>query len=107
MQDGTVGETGDASLVVRLDRPSTRQVTVTVATGGGTATGGVDYVRTRGRLTFAPGTQTATFEVAVTSDGDAAIVEQFFVDLTDPVGGDLADAQGTVTLRDCVTICEA
>jgi len=48
-----------------------------------------------------------TVEIPVTSDGDLALVEQFFVNLTDPVGAVLADAQVAVTLRDCVTIREA
>jgi Tol biopolymer transport system component len=96
-----------AVVTVRLNKPATQPVTVDYETADGTATGGVDYVRTRGRLTFAQGAQIVTFEVRVTSDGDAVLAEQFFVDLSDPVGAVLADAQGTVLLQDCVTVCEA
>ncbi|HEX6355536.1 Calx-beta domain-containing protein [Actinophytocola sp.] len=96
-----------AVVTVRLNKPATQPVTVDYETADDTATGGVDYVRTRGRLTFPQGAQTATVEVRVTSDGDAALVERFLVGLSDPVGGVLADTQGTVTLQDCVTVCEA
>jgi dipeptidyl aminopeptidase/acylaminoacyl peptidase len=94
-----------AQVTVRLVNPPSHPVTVDYATADGTATGGVDYVRTRGRLTFEQGQQVATFEVQVTSDGDAITSEQFFVDLTDPVGAILQDPQGVVTIVDCVTTC--
>jgi Tol biopolymer transport system component len=92
-------------VTVRLSAPQGHPVTVDYATADGTATGGVDYVRTRDRLTFLPGHQTATFDVQVTSDGDAITSEQFFVNLTDPVGAILLDPQGLVTIADCVNIC--
>jgi dipeptidyl aminopeptidase/acylaminoacyl peptidase len=103
----TPGLPATAFVAVRLNVPASQPVTVDYATADGTATGGVDFVRTRGELTFEPGEQTAIVEIRVASDGDAATVEQFFVDLTDPVGAVLADSRATVTLLDCVTICEA
>jgi dipeptidyl aminopeptidase/acylaminoacyl peptidase len=105
IDDVPVGVPVTALVTVRLSLPASQPVTVDYATADGTATGGIDYVRTRNRLTFQPGQLTRTFEVQVTSDGDGVTFEQFFVNLTDPVGAPLADPQGVVTIRDCVTIC--
>ena len=101
------GVPANATLTVRLNHVSSQPVTVDFATADDTATGGVDYVRSRGGLTIPAGQLSADINLRVTSDGDALATERFFVNLTDAVGATLADPQGRVTIVDCVTTCTA
>lgn len=57
-----------ATITVTLSATSSQTVTVDYATGGGTATAGVDYPFTRGRLTFAPGQTGKSFQIPIVDD---------------------------------------
>ena len=104
VSDVTVGE-GDAGTIaalftVSLSAQSGRSISVIIATQGGTATSGNDFRPGSAQLTFIPG-QTARQVIAVV-DGDAAIegVENFFVNLSDPVNAVIMDGQGECTIID-------
>jgi hypothetical protein len=78
---------------------------VQFATGGGTATPGVDYETTSGTLMFGPptdggGTVTRTFTVTINGDLEKEANETFFVTLSNPVGGSIADGQGVGIIID-------
>jgi len=68
----TVTEGGTAHLPLQLSHPFFQTVAVTCVTGSwtatGTAKGGTDYDDLQSTVTFAPGTTTATFDVATRQD---------------------------------------
>jgi len=78
----TEGNSGTTSLSFRLelDRAPSEPVTVNVATTGGTATAGVDYVPVSTTVTFAAGQAIAFVSVSV--NGDAAVEADETVVLT-------------------------
>lgn len=65
---------------------------------GDTAKAGADYVAATGTLTFAPGETVQDVPVDVTDDTAAEGAETFHVVLSDPVGGEIADPTGIVTI---------
>jgi hypothetical protein len=80
-------------------------VTVDYATANGTATAGSDYVATAGNLSFPAGTTSRTFSVTVNGDTTNEPSETILVNLSNPAGATLADAQavGTITNDDGAT----
>jgi CSLREA domain-containing protein len=92
--------TSTATLTVTLTNPSSSTVTVDWATNGNTAGSGSDFTAGGGTVTFNPGQTSQT--IAVTIHGDTTVEgnESFFVNLTNPANGSLADAQATVTIAD-------
>jgi len=84
-----------AVFVVSLSRASARTVTVRYATAPGTARAGSDYSSVSGTASFAPGATTAAVNVPVIGDRRCERDETFLLRLSDPVGGTLADAEGT------------
>jgi len=75
-------------------------VTVQYATAAGTATAGSDFQSVSGTLTFDPGVTHQPISVPVIGDSVAEGNETFTVDLSNPVGGTLADTQGLATISD-------
>ncbi|HET7434970.1 MAG TPA: Calx-beta domain-containing protein [Thermoanaerobaculia bacterium] len=69
---------------------------LTISTTGG------DYAVTSGQVTFAPGATTQTITVNVNGDATNEPDETFFVNLTNPSGATIGDAQaiGTITNDD-------
>lgn len=98
----TEGDAGsvDAVFTVSLSAPSAAEVLVDYDTTDGSATAGDDYLATAGRLVFPPGTTAVTVAVPVLADALDEPDESFFLDLSLPVGGTLADAQGLGTIHD-------
>jgi Calx-beta domain len=103
--DATVTEgntgTATASFVVSLSSaPSAGQtVTVDYATADGTATvADGDYTNTIGGLSFAAGETSKTVTVLVNGDTRPESNETFFVNLSNAVGGTIADGQGAGTI---------
>ncbi|MBI3967569.1 MAG: hypothetical protein HY329_18180, partial [Chloroflexi bacterium] len=103
---------GDASstnavFTVTLSKTPPAQVTVSYATGGGTATAGgscgsVDYITTTGTLTFTANTTSLTQTISVPVCGDTAIEsnETFNLTLSSASGAQLGTSQGTGTITD-------
>jgi hypothetical protein len=102
---------GDASVVegnsgtklmtftVSLSQASGQGVSVNYATANGTATvSNNDYVANSGNVYFAPGETSKTITVTIKGDTKKEQDEQFYVNLSSPIGGTLADGQGIGTI---------
>src|SRR5262249_45498787 len=89
----------DANFLVTLSQPASGTVTVDYHTVAGTAGSG-DFTPTSGTLTFAPGQQSQTIAIPITSDSLSEPNEQFTVVLTNAQGATLARATGTATIID-------
>ena len=89
-----------ATFTLSLSAPSGRVVSVAAATGGGTATAGVDYAAWAGTPAFAPGATSQSLQVAVRGDRVFEPDETFLVSLSAPSGATLADPQGVGTILD-------
>ncbi len=103
IEDSSVVEdAGPIQFTVRLEPASGRQVTVTYATSGGTATQNQDYDRTSATLTFAAGERLKTIPVTVTNDTFDEDPETFTVALSSPLNATLSpdDDEATGTIID-------
>ncbi len=99
----TEGDSGtvNAAFAVTLSPAAGSSVTVDYATADGTATAGSDYTAAGGTLTFNAGETTKTISVTVAGDAvDEGSSETFTVDLSNPSGATLADAQAVGTITD-------
>ncbi len=98
----TVDESaGKVTLNVELSTASGREVTVKYATGGGSATPGVDYKSANGTLTFAKGVLVQTVMVDLIDDNVPDSDETFNVGLSDPDGATLGvPTAAEVTITD-------
>jgi hypothetical protein len=92
----TEGNTGTRAMTftVTLSRPSTAPVTVTYATGDGSAAAGSDYQARSGSLTFAPGETSKTITVPVNGDRLGEGDEYFTVSLTGVTNGGISPEAG-------------
>jgi hypothetical protein len=106
--DFTVVEGGVATVTVVRTGPLVGTVVVGYATQDGTATGGaaagpgVDYITTRGTLTFGPGVPTQTFTVTTVNDTVPEPTETVQLRLTSVTGGTppaVLGARSTATLN--------
>ena len=87
--------TNTLDFTVSLSEQSIVPVTVDFATVDGSATvAGNDYESTTGTLTFLPGETQKTVPVPITADTTVEPDETFFLQLSNPVNGRLANAQG-------------
>ena len=79
-------------------------MTVRYATGGGSATPGVDYEETTGTVTFAEGQSVQSIEIIILDDDSPDAGESFNVILSDPNGATLKTpptaAKVTITGQD-------
>jgi hypothetical protein len=75
-------------------------VSVNYATANNTAAAGADYTSTSGTLTFGAGESSQTFSVPVNGDTLDEYDEQFFVNLSNAVGGVITDSQAVGTIQD-------
>lgn len=98
--DATLGEGFPGTFVVSLSRARSEVVTVQFVSADGTATAGVDYLPASGVLTFAPGQTTQTITVLSLADTIDDSGETFFINLSNPVGAELGDAQGVGTISE-------
>ena len=99
MSRATPGTT-DAVFTVTLSPVSTNPVTVIFQTADDTALAGSDDTAASGMLTFAPGTTTQTATVSVTGDAASEDNEAFFVRLSSPTNGIIADGEALGTILD-------
>lgn len=93
---GSQTVTFTVSLSVALPDP----VSVQFLTGNDSAQSGADFLSTGGTLMFAPGEINKTISVDVLGDRLAEANETFFVNLSNPVHGGIADGQGVGTIVD-------
>ena len=96
--DVTVAEGGAATLLVTLSRPLPSTATVRYATANGTGKVGTDFVRTTGKLTFAPGEVSKSIVVPTVAEALYELDETVLVNLSSPTGAVLGDTQGVVTI---------
>jgi len=91
--------TANARLTVSLSFPSTQTVSVDWIASNGTATlGDGDYQAASGQVTFPPGSTSQFVDVPVVGDLKFEPNETFFVDLSSPLRGVVADPQGQATI---------
>jgi hypothetical protein len=95
--EGNAG-TSAAVFNVSLSVPSGRPVVISFATADGSAGAGVDYLTTAGTVTFGAGETSKAVGVPVVGDSVFEPDESFFVNLGNPDGATLADAQGVATV---------
>jgi len=88
---------GNATITVLRNGATNTTVTVDVATGGGTATPGVDYFTTNRTLVFGPGETTRLFNIAVVNDTAIEGNETIGLTLSNP-SGNTTVGLGTATL---------
>ena len=75
-------------------------VRVDWTTADGTATAGEDYTAASGTLTFGPGETSKTVSVELLDDAESDDGETFKLQLSNPVGGTLDDAEATGTINE-------
>lgn len=92
--------TSTATLAIALTNPSSATVTVDWATNANTASSGSDFTSGSGTVTFLPGDTSETITVTIQGDTTVESNETFYVNLTSPTNGTVADAQATVTIAD-------
>jgi hypothetical protein len=97
--EGNTGQTAFA-FTVTLSTAYDLPVTVAWTTADGTAAAGSDYQAANGTLTFAPGETSKTVTVLVNGDRVPEPNTTFFVNLSNPNYGAIADGQGVGTIRD-------
>ncbi len=92
-----------ARFTVSLSAPSGAPVTVNYSTADGSATAASGaYTPTNGTLTFNPGQTQQTITVPVPATSLFETGNTFFVNLTDPTGASLGQAQGTATINSTI-----
>ena len=98
--EGNSGAT-NLSFTVSLSKATVLPVSVNYATSDGTATA-ADYQSATGKLTFSPGQNSKTIDVAVVGETTYEQHETFTVTLSNPVNATIADgsATGTITNDD-------
>ena len=88
-----------AKFTVTLSKASSTQVSVHYATTDGIARAPGDYEAASGTLTFAPGETHATIEVTVHGTSEPTADRTFFVELSNPTGATISQAQGAATVQ--------
>jgi hypothetical protein len=89
---------------VSLSAASTKQVSVTVTTQDGTATGNVDFGAGSVTLNIPAGQTSQTVTVFIIGDTIVEGTEQFFLNLSNPVNATIAKGQGVGTIIDDDTL---
>jgi len=98
LAEGNSGTT-NASFTISLSFPSTQLVEVDWVAANGSATlADGDFQTASGRASFPPGTTTELVDVPVVGDTTLEPNETFVVDLSSPLFGVIADAQGQGTI---------
>ena len=100
VSDSVVDETaGVATFTITLDRPSTSNVSVNVATANGSALAGSDYAaQPLQTLTFTPGEVSKTVSVTLLNDNANEPGESFDLVLSAPVNATLPDTAARMTI---------
>ena len=93
-QSGTMA----AVFSVALNTPSGQTLSVQYSTADDTAHAGVDYTPESGTLSFAPGQTTQLVTVPILASSPGVPLEDFMLNLSNPVHAVLADSQGVGTI---------
>jgi M6 family metalloprotease-like protein len=94
-------ESADAIFTVSLSEANNTPVSVDYSTADGSATAPADYASTAGTVDFPTGTTSRTIAVPVKEDFvDEPDEETFRVQLSNVVHANIADGEGTGTIRD-------
>ncbi|NJR52389.1 MAG: hypothetical protein HC780_25255 [Leptolyngbyaceae cyanobacterium CSU_1_3] len=90
------GKTGETPFVfdVTLSNPSSQAIEVDFTTKNGTALAGTDYTTQAGKLTFNANETTKQITILVTGDSAVELDEDFTVELSGAVNGDVSAAIG-------------
>jgi VCBS repeat-containing protein len=93
------GDSGTTALVFTVTRSGgTGAASVDFSTADGTAKAGVDYVAQSGTVNFADGETSKTVTILVNGDTHHEANDTLFLNLSNPVGMVLPDAQATGTI---------
>lgn len=93
--EGAEGDRNTVQFIASLSGAFKSSVAVDFATQFYTAEEGGDYLPAQGTLEFPPGTTQQSFEVTVLGDDTPEDFEKFFIDLSNPVNGTLAETRVT------------
>lgn len=96
--EGNAGATVFTFTVTKSGPDGPLPPSVSYTTMIGTATAGSDYVSASGVLSFVPGQSVATISVIVNGDTLFENNEEFFVQLSNPIGATIFDAIGMGTI---------
>ena len=88
------------TMSIRLSNPSSLPVSVDYATADDTATGGSDYVAATGTVSFNPGETQKNITLTVKADVVDEALENFFVNLSNPVNATIIDGQAFCQIVD-------
>lgn len=98
--EGDPGSTASLRFTLRLDRPTSRPVSVRVRTAPGTAEAGADFRVVTTRVGFPAGVTSRRVTVAVLGDRIDEKSERLRLLLSEPSGLRVADGAGIGTIRD-------
>ena len=97
VNEGNSGQANVATFTITLAAASAQETRVTYETQSGTATEGVDFVRTAALLIFASGETTKTITVPILGDTIAEGNETFKVQLSTPINATLNPSASSAT----------
>lgn len=97
--EGNTG-TWNARFLLTVSPMTTGPVTVAYSTANGTATAGTDYNAASGTVTIPAGRTTWAVYATVRSDRKREADETFYMNISNPTGATIIDAQGVGTIRD-------
>lgn len=100
VNEGSQGTGWTLSATLTLSNESYASVTVAWATADGTAAAPEDYAAVSGTATFDPRTTSKTLSIPIAGDVYYEGDQHFFVNLSTPTGGTIADGQARITLRE-------
>jgi hypothetical protein len=102
--DATVFEgnsgTRTALVQVTVSEPHGNSITVNYSTANGTAVAGTDFTAVSGKLTFAKNERSKWVSIPVAGDRLIEANKDFWLQLSNPKGGKIADGSGLVTIQD-------
>ena len=97
--EGNAG-TKAATFTLTLSASSVEPIAIRAITSPETATASTDYNSVNAVITFHPGQVSLTLDVPIDGDTNPESNETFLVNLSDPFGTTIADAQGVGTILD-------
>ena len=102
VDNSTAESTTTANMVLQLNNPSAKTITVEYTVTDGTATGGADYTAIAGvqTLNIAPNTQSKNIPISILTDSLDEDNETITITLTNAINATIARAAGTLTIQD-------